>query len=95
MAARFDGYFLYDEDDGVDLGPLDVRITRVSDGLGVVPTDGSLSHMIDHTLLKPDATEADNARAFANWLKSATYLSGHPNVVCFDLFDRNPPAAEL
>jgi hypothetical protein len=32
-------YFLYDEDDGVDLGPLDVRITRVDDGLGVVPTD--------------------------------------------------------
>ncbi|MFN3217572.1 MAG: hypothetical protein ACE367_13845 [Acidimicrobiales bacterium] len=32
-------YFIYDEDDGVDLGPLDVRITRVEDGLGVVPTD--------------------------------------------------------
>jgi len=32
-------YFLYDEDDGVDLGPLDVKITRVSDGLGVVPTE--------------------------------------------------------
>lgn len=32
-------YFIYDEDDGIDLGPLDVRITRVEDGLGVVPTD--------------------------------------------------------
>src|SRR6056297_1177155 len=31
-------YFLYDEDDGVDLGPLDVRITRVDDGLSVVPS---------------------------------------------------------
>lgn len=37
--------------------------------------------------LATNATEANNARAFANWLKSATYLSGHPNVVCFDLFD--------
>ena len=34
-----------------------------------------------------NSTEASNARAFANWLKSSTYLSGHPNVVCFDLFD--------
>jgi len=32
-------------------------------------------------------TEAVNARAFANWLKSPGYLNGHPNVVCFDLFD--------
>jgi hypothetical protein len=37
--------------------------------------------------LSTNATEAKNARRFANWLKSATYLSGHPNVVCFDLFD--------
>ena len=34
-----------------------------------------------------NATEAANARAFANWLKSDEYLSDHPNVVCFDLFD--------
>ncbi len=36
------------------------------------------------------ATNADNAaraREFANWLKSSEYLSGHPNVVCYDLFD--------
>jgi len=33
-----------------------------------------------------NATEARNARRFANWMKSPTYLSGHPNVVCFDLF---------
>ncbi len=32
-------YFLYDEDDGVDLGPLDVRITRVSDGVAVGTSD--------------------------------------------------------
>ncbi len=37
--------------------------------------------------LETDATEAANARAFANWLKSDTYLAGHLNVVCFDLFD--------
>lgn len=34
-----------------------------------------------------DAASASNAREFANWMGSATYLSGHPNVLCFDLFD--------
>jgi len=34
-----------------------------------------------------NATTGSNARAFANWMKSAEYLSGHPNVVCFDIFD--------
>jgi hypothetical protein len=38
--------------------------------------------------LATNPTEAKNARRFANWLKSPTYLSGHPTVVCFDLFDR-------
>jgi hypothetical protein len=33
-----------------------------------------------------NSTEARNARLFANWLKSGEYLTGHPNVVCFDLF---------
>lgn len=37
--------------------------------------------------LATTATPAANARAFANWLSSSTYLSGHPNVVCFNLFD--------
>lgn len=37
--------------------------------------------------LATSATEADNARAFAEWLKSDEYLAGHPNVVCFDLFN--------
>ena len=37
--------------------------------------------------LATNTAEASNARAFANWLKSPTYLSGHPNIVCFDLFD--------
>ncbi len=37
--------------------------------------------------LATDLTQADNARAFANWLKSAEYLQGHTNIVCFDLFD--------
>ena len=39
------------------------------------------------TPLETNITEAANARAFANWLKSSTYLSGHPNMVCFDLFN--------
>lgn len=30
---------------------------RIASTLGVAPTDGTLSHMIDHTILKPDATE--------------------------------------
>jgi len=30
---------------------------RLASTLGVAPTDGRLSHMIDHTLLKPDATQ--------------------------------------
>jgi len=37
--------------------------------------------------LTTTASSAAYARAFANWLKSPTYLSGHPNVVCFDLFN--------
>jgi len=38
--------------------------------------------------LATNPTEAKNARRFARWLKSPTYLSGHPNVFCFDLFNR-------
>ena len=30
---------------------------RIASTLGVVPADGSLSHLIDHTLLKPDGTQ--------------------------------------
>jgi hypothetical protein len=37
--------------------------------------------------LATDLDEADRARAFANWLASPAYLAGHPNVVCFNLFD--------
>jgi deoxyribose-phosphate aldolase len=35
---------------------VDAGADRIASTLGVVPTDGSLSHMIDHTLLKPDAS---------------------------------------
>ncbi len=35
---------------------------RIASTLGVAPTDGSLSHMIDHTLLKPDATQDEIAQ---------------------------------
>lgn len=34
-----------------------------------------------------DATIAARARAFANWLKSSEYLSGHPNIFTFDFFN--------
>ncbi|RLC95819.1 MAG: deoxyribose-phosphate aldolase [Chloroflexi bacterium] len=30
---------------------------RIASTLGIAPTDGHLAHMIDHTLLKPDATQ--------------------------------------
>jgi len=30
---------------------------RIASTLGIAPTDGRLAHMIDHTLLKPDATQ--------------------------------------
>jgi len=33
-----------------------------------------------------DPAEATRARAFANWLQSDEYLSGHPNVFVFDFF---------
>lgn len=35
---------------------------RIASTLGVMPTDGSLAHMIDHTLLKPDATQDEIAQ---------------------------------
>lgn len=36
--------------------------------------------------LATNTAEATRARAFADWLVSAEYLAGHPNVVGFDLF---------
>ncbi|UCC64921.1 MAG: deoxyribose-phosphate aldolase [Anaerolineae bacterium] len=30
---------------------------RIASTLGIMPTDGSLAHMIDHTLLKPEASQ--------------------------------------
>lgn len=30
---------------------------RIASTLGIMPTDGTLAHMIDHTLLKPDASQ--------------------------------------
>jgi hypothetical protein len=37
--------------------------------------------------LATEPGEARRARQFAKWLKSGEFLDGHPNVVCFDLFD--------
>ncbi len=41
---------------------VDAGADRIAATLGVAPTDGSLSHMIDHTLLKPDATQEEIAQ---------------------------------
>ncbi len=38
--------------------------------------------------LRTDADDASRAREFAEWLGSAEYLAGHPNVRFFDFFDR-------
>jgi len=38
--------------------------------------------------LATNATVAARARAFANWLGSAEYMSGHANLRWYDLFDR-------
>jgi len=35
---------------------VDAGADRIASTLGIAPTDGRLAHMIDHTLLKPDAT---------------------------------------
>jgi deoxyribose-phosphate aldolase len=48
---------------GEDLGGdrvkpvVDAGADRLASTLGVAPTDGQLSHMIDHTILKPEATQ--------------------------------------
>lgn len=36
---------------------VDAGADRIASTLGVAPTDGTLAHMIDHTILKPDATQ--------------------------------------
>jgi deoxyribose-phosphate aldolase len=35
---------------------------RIASTLGVAPTDGSMSHMIDHTLLKPEGSQEEIAQ---------------------------------
>ncbi|MBC8424783.1 hypothetical protein H8E07_11730 [bacterium] len=45
-----------------------------------------MSQPPQHRLATNNA-EADRARNFAEWLKSAAYLDGHDNVVCIDLFN--------
>jgi deoxyribose-phosphate aldolase len=61
---------------------------RLAATLGVAPTDGRLSHMIDHTLLKPDATQDQVAQlcyearkhAFASVCVNPSYVK-----LCADL----------
>ncbi len=70
---------------------------RIASTLGVVPADGSLSHLIDHTLLKPDATQDEIAQlayearkyGFASVCVNPSYvklcsdlLKGSDGVVC-------------
>jgi deoxyribose-phosphate aldolase len=71
--------------------------SRISAGLGAVPKDGAVAALIDHTLLKPDATEAQiaqlcyEARTYnfatvcvnpAHVKLAAQLLSGSPVKVC-------------
>ena len=46
-----------------------------------------------------NSEEATRARAFADWLKSEEFLSGHPNIFTFDLFgnlaEENPAATDF
>ena len=61
---------------------------RLASTLGVAPTDGRVSHMIDHTLLKPDATQDQIAQlcyearkhAFASVCVNPSYVK-----LCADL----------
>jgi deoxyribose-phosphate aldolase len=70
---------------------------RIGTTLGAAPTDGQLGHMIDHTLLKPDATQDQIAQlcfearkyTFASVCVNPSYvrlcadlLKGSPVVVC-------------
>ena len=61
---------------------------RLGSTLGIAPTDGRVSHMIDHTLLKPDATQDQIAQlcyearkhAFASVCVNPSYVK-----LCADL----------
>lgn len=61
---------------------------RVASTLGMAPTDGRVAHMIDHTLLKPDATQEEVAQLcyearkykFASVCVNPTYVK-----LCTDL----------
>jgi deoxyribose-phosphate aldolase len=70
---------------------------RIGATLGAAPVDGALGHMIDHTLLKPDATQDQIAQlcfearkySFASVCVNPSYvrlcaelLKGSPVVVC-------------
>jgi deoxyribose-phosphate aldolase len=41
---------------------IDAGADRIASTLGIFPTDGQLGHMIDHTILKPDATQDEIAQ---------------------------------
>ena len=56
----------------------DTRKDRLFVVMTVPPTVASASN----------AQVAQRARDFANWLCSPAFLSGHPNVVCYDLFGK-------
>jgi deoxyribose-phosphate aldolase len=90
---------------------VDAGAERLSSNLGVIPKDISLARMIDHTLLKPDATPEQVAQlcfearkhSFASvcinpaWVElSAKLLDGSPVKVCTVIgFPLGATAAEV
>jgi deoxyribose-phosphate aldolase len=66
---------------------------RISSTLGVIPQDGNLAKMIDHTLLKPDATQQEIAQlcfeakkhGFASVCVNPTWVS-----LCAQLLQGSP-----
>ncbi len=67
---------------------VDAGADRLASTLGLVPRDGRLSHMIDHTLLRPDATQEQiaqlcyeaNKHGFASVCVNPSYVK-----LCSDL----------
>jgi deoxyribose-phosphate aldolase len=69
---------------------IDAGADRIASTLGIFPTDGQLAHMIDHTILKPDATQDEIAQLcyearkynFASVCVNPTYVK-----LCSDLLE--------
>jgi deoxyribose-phosphate aldolase len=72
---------------------VDAGADRIASTLGIFPTDGQLAHMIDHTILKPDATQDQIAQlcyeakkyGFASVCVNPSYVK-----LCNDLLEDSP-----